>query len=176
MDFKLDETHGNFFHHYTMTDPNDGARLADTLNIILLELPKLPPVKDKAGVENLPSIAKWCKFLKEADNPAEKDLIDMLTASEEGIMDAETTLGNISMDRWRWLVQTQIEADKNIATANLHFARKEGIEKGKAEAAREAAKNLLRMGVLTPEQIAEAVSLPLEEVLALREKLSVKEF
>ena len=47
-----------------------------------------------------------------------------------------------------------------------------GYEKG----VRECAKNLLRMGVLTPEQIAEAVSLPLEEVLALREELSVKEF
>ena len=46
-----------------------------------------------------------------------------------------------------------------------------GYEKG----VRETAKNLLRMGVLTPEQIAEAVSLPLEEVLALREETAPRE-
>lgn len=34
------------------------------------------------------------------------------------------------------------------------------------------AKNLLRMNLLTPEQISQAVSLPLEQVLALRDELS----
>ena len=38
----------------------------------------------------------------------------------------------------------------------------------------EAATNLLRMGVGTPEQIAQAQGLPLDEVLALKEQLSAQ--
>ena len=92
----LREEHDNFFHHYAMTDISDGARLSDTLNVILLELPKLPKIDSSTDIESLPNITKWCKFLKEADNPKKQDLINALAASEEGIMSAENTLNKIS--------------------------------------------------------------------------------
>ena len=44
------------------------------------------------------------------------------------------------------------------------------IKKGKEEQALESAKNLLDMNVLTPEQIAQAVGLPLEQVLELQKE------
>ncbi|WP_296322089.1 Rpn family recombination-promoting nuclease/putative transposase [Treponema sp. UBA3813] len=168
LDCEFDKTHGDFFHHYRMMDGRDGARLSGTLNVIFMELPKLPLLTDETDIRNLPSIVKWCKFLKEADNPAEQDLIDILAESEEGIMNAETTLANISADRWRWLVQGQIEADKKLATANIYYAK----EEGKIEASRENARNLLKMNLGTNEQIAQACSLPLDEVLALKEELA----
>lgn len=49
------------------------------------------------------------------------------------------------------------------------FAFEEGVEYG----ARENARSLLRMNLGTPEQIAQALSLPLEEILALRDGLSL---
>ena len=47
------------------------------------------------------------------------------------------------------------------------YARDEGIQENKIA----NAKNLLRMNILTPEQISQAVSLPLEQVLALKGEL-----
>ena len=50
-------------------------------------------------------------------------------------------------------------------------AREEGFEQGAHDKAIESARNLLAMNVLTPEQISQATSLPLDEVLELKENL-----
>ena len=50
----------------------------------------------------------------------------------------------------------------------------DGLEDGKARQAIEDAENLLRMNVLTLEQIAQATSLPLEKVQELAQALCVK--
>ena len=47
-------------------------------------------------------------------------------------------------------------------------------EEGKIEKAIEDAENFLKLGVNTPEQISQAIGLPLQEVLKIKEKLSVK--
>ena len=52
------------------------------------------------------------------------------------------------------------------------FAFEEGVSLGVEQNARENARNLLRMNILTSEQIAQAVSLSVEEVLTLQEELS----
>lgn len=44
LDCVVDKSHDDFFHHYTMTDIKDGSKLADRLNVIFLELPKLPKI------------------------------------------------------------------------------------------------------------------------------------
>ena len=51
-------------------------------------------------------------------------------------------------------------------------AFEDGHDAGVAETARANARNLLCMNILTTEQIAQAVSLPLDVVLALKEELS----
>ena len=51
-------------------------------------------------------------------------------------------------------------------------AYEDGHDAGVVEGAQQTARNLLRMGLGTLEQVAQAVSLPLAEVLALREELS----
>ena len=53
-----------------------------------------------------------------------------------------------------------------------YYAREEGREEGARENAIANAKNLLLMNLLTPKQISQAVSLPLDEVLALKEELA----
>lgn len=47
----------------------------------------------------------------------------------------------------------------------------EGITKGAQQTAITNAKNLLQMNLGTPEQISQAVSLPLEQVLALKSEM-----
>ena len=173
LDCIFDKSHDDFFHHYTMTDIKDGSKLADRLNVIFLELPKLPPIDDKTNLKNLPSITKWCKFLKEADNPKQGDLIDTLAKAEEGIMNATKTLNNISEDRWRWIIQGQIEGRERDARTRLHDAERRGLEQGRSEAARENARNLLKLGV-AEETVAVGCSLPLEEVQKIAEKMPVE--
>ena len=73
--------------------------------------------------------------------------------------------------------QQTIDEEKLIAFEEGHDAGvKEGhdvgIEEGAWQNARETARNLLRMDVLTLEQVAQATSIPVEEVRALREELA----
>ena len=49
-----------------------------------------------------------------------------------------------------------------------------GVEKGASQKAIEDAENLLKMGVNTPEQISQAIGLPMEQVLQIKENLPVK--
>ena len=65
--------------------------------------------------------------------------------------------------------QQTIDEEKLIAFEEGHDA---GIEEGALQNARETARNLLRMDVLTLEQVAQATSIPVEEVRALREELA----
>ena len=51
----------------------------------------------------------------------------------------------------------------------------EGLAQGSAQKAIEAAENLLKMGVNTPEQISQAIGLPLEQVLKIKGNLPVCE-
>ena len=59
--------------------------------------------------------------------------------------------------------------DRDITRA----AKREGIAEGAEQKAIEAAQNLLKMHLGTPEQIAQAQGLPLEKVLELQKELAV---
>ena len=53
-------------------------------------------------------------------------------------------------------------------------AKEEGIQQGSQQQAIQAAINLLKMQVLSPEQIAQAQGLPLQKVLELQKEIKVK--
>ncbi|MBQ2479742.1 MAG: hypothetical protein II516_00720, partial [Treponema sp.] len=135
----------------------------------------LPKVESSDDEKNLPSLLKWCKFLKEADNPGSQDLIRAIAESEDGIMKASDTLKNISDDGWRWVIQGQIEGKKRDYTSGLLAAErrglekgiKQGLEQGMLQKATETAKKFLAEDI-APEMIAKCCSLPLDEVLKLK--------
>ena len=60
--------------------------------------------------------------------------------------------------------QQTIDEEKDIAF-------EEGREEGRAEGRIEAAENFLRMGVITPEQISQAIGLTLEQVMQIKERI-----
>ena len=212
LNFVYDETNANPVHHYTMQDKSDGAKLSGILNVIFMELPKLPEINENTDIQTLPSSIKWCKFFKDADNPKKQDFINELVKTEEGLMEAENTLKNISSDRWRWIIQGQIEGrERDIRSGYIAFREKglregreeglregrkeglqegreegrkeglqegrkeglqQGLQQGKNEAARSTARNFLAETNLSPEKIAQCCSLPLEEVLGIRDELN----
>ena len=85
-----------------------------------------------------------------------------------------------------WFVQNSrfiAERDKNTQIHNaekrgleegLKQGLQQGIQQGEQKKAIEAAINLLRMKVGTPEQIAQAQGLPLEKVLELQKQIPEK--
>ena len=54
---------------------------------------------------------------------------------------------------------------------DFEAGREKGLEQGASQKAIEDANNLLKMNVLTPQQIAQAVSLSVERVLELQKEL-----
>ncbi len=184
MNFTFDKNKEAPIHHYTLTDTNDGAKLPGIINVIFMELPKLPPVDCKTDIEALPSAIKWGKFLQEADNPKKKSIIDRIAKSEEGIMKAEVMLNALSDERWNWIIQGKIEGQERDIRSGLANAEERGIKIGRKEGISIGAKqginatkitnarNLLAMNVLTHEQIAKGVELPIEKIEELAAEMA----
>ena len=172
MNFIYDETNEEPLHRFTLTDTKDGARLSNTINVIFLELPKLPPVDDNTDIKNLPSVIKWGKFIQEADNPDMQDLIGQLIKSDGGIMCAEKTLDKISEDGWRWFDEAYNQSFRIDYVSSMNACKRKGLKQGREEKAIEDARNLLVMKVLSHEQISQAIGLPLEKVEELAAEIT----
>ena len=83
-------------------------------------------------------------------------------------MAAEATLNKISPERWRWIIQGQIEGrERDILSGYLAAEAK-----GRKKALIENAKNLLLETDLPVEKIAKCCSLPLEQVISLKDELT----
>ena len=67
---------------------------------------------------------------------------------------------------------TEFNAEEVIRDIRAE-GREEGIAEGAENAKIEAAQNLLKMNLGTPEQIAQAQGLPLEKILELQKELTV---
>ena len=104
-------------------------------------------------------------------------------------MKAKSSLLTVSQDEINWAIENSIHtAICDYNTERMNFLEREqkaiekgmaqGIEKGMAQGAQQNAianaKNLLKMNLGTPEQISQAVSLPLEQVLALQNELKTE--
>lgn len=82
-------------------------------------------------------------------------------------MSADAMLRSLSDDSWRWIEQGRIEGAERDRTSSIHSAER----RGRREQALTAAKNFLAMNILTHEQIARGVGLPLEEVEKLANQM-----
>ena len=182
LNFTYDKGNFNPLHHYTMTDIRDGSRLAGIRNVIFLELTKLPKIEDAADISALPAAIKWGTFLKEADNPVRQDLIDSITESEEGIMNAEVVLAALSDDRWRWIEQGRIDGDRRDIADGLRRSKEEGIrigeKRGKKEGMNEAkiasARNMLARKYPVND-IADITELSVKKIEELAKDVSLQE-
>ena len=83
-------------------------------------------------------------------------------------MNAKSSLCTISEDEIKWAQQNSLYKARQDYNEGMYRAEERGIQKASIA----NAKNLLRMNLGSPEQIAQGTSLPLEQVLALKEELS----
>ena len=185
LNFVYDENVKNGFLEYTMRLEDGTGLKSSRLKIIFLELPKYEKIPD-APLEKLTAEEKWGKFFLYANRSEKQEYLKILAESEDGIMYAQNALNSISQSDAEWrrerdyldaviteaTIRNQAERKGYAAGEKQGYetGEKRGIQQGLQQAHVESAKKLLQMNILTPEQIAQAVSLPLEDVLALKEQ------
>ena len=100
--------------------------------------------------------------------------MDRKTAVEKAVDEAikEELLGDFfKINKAEVIGMCMTEFDEELA---IHTWREDGRVEGRTEKAIEATINLLKMNLLTPEQIAQAQGLPIEKVLELQKSLLVE--
>ena len=112
-------------------------------------------------LERNEKIRKFLKYVS-TNEPGEDDFTKRLSATVEMIKEN---------DKFRSDYAAMNLHDYDITTMAKEAGREEGIAEGALNKAIEAAKNLLRMKVLSHEQIAQAQELPLEKVQELAEEI-----
>ena len=106
----------------------DGRELSNSLNVIFIELPKALGLED--SIDTNSALENWAIFLKEADNPKKKDVIEKLTKKEAGLMQAQKSLSSISADRDLWIAQYRQEMAERDHFSSLAAVRREGHSEG----------------------------------------------
>lgn len=172
MDFKT--VKDNRLHHsYTFKECKDNTELSDIVQIHHIELPKITEIFTKPIAE-LSELEFWCILIMADEKPEARQLLSKLSQKKEMHM-AEALLNSMSHDQQEWENQMGYERFVHdcISREKYAFMKGErlGAEQGAKANALESAKNLLKMNLGTPEQISQAVSLPLEQVLALKEEV-----
>ena len=168
----------------------NGSRLSDRLNVIFFDLIKIHRLLGKPA-DSLSKLEKWGLFLAYVGDERRREYIESLTESEEGLMNAKSSLCMVSEDEINWARQNSIFKAQRDYNTGMHNAEKrgfdrgvqqgiqqgmsQGLQQGMTQGARQTAianaRNLLCKSSLMPEMIAECCSLPLEQVLALKEEL-----
>ncbi|MBO7638327.1 MAG: Rpn family recombination-promoting nuclease/putative transposase [Treponema sp.] len=140
----------------------DGRELSNSLNIVFVELPKTG--KLEATLDTNTPLENWAIFLKEADNPKKRDIINRLVRKEAGLMQAQKSLSSISSNMDLWIAQYRQEIADRDRMSSINAALKKGKREGKYEDAR----NFLKLGI-PAEKVAAGTGLPLAEIKALIE-------
>ena len=178
MDFKTVEDK-RLHHAYTFKERDDHTELSDIVQIHYIELPKIMELFSKPATE-LSELEFWSILIMAGENEKARLLLNKLTKMQEEMDMAEALLNQMSRDQQEWenqigyerFVHDCISREKYAFMQGEKQGIQQGIQQGERLTAISNAKNLLCMNLGTPEQIAQAVSLPLEQVLALKDELS----
>ena len=79
----------------------DGKELANMMNIVLIELPKVESLL--WSIDKNTSLENWAIFFRYADDIEKRVVIKKITEREEGLMGAKQSLMSISGNRDYWM-------------------------------------------------------------------------
>ena len=169
LNFFFDNNTRECINHYVLRN-NEGRTISNTLNVIFMELPKLYEQED--DVSKLTKAQMWGKFFLYAPKEEKADFVQELVKANGGIKMAFTVLKNISQDEANWQRETHYWMHVADEKTMKKHARQEGLAEGRAEGrvegrdekAKETALNLLKMKVLSKEQIAQATGLTTQQI------------
>jgi predicted transposase/invertase (TIGR01784 family) len=163
LDYEEFPDHSDFHFCFELRDiRHPELRLTDDMAIHIFELPKF----EKIGKVGRPKDAmrEWLHFFNHAHE--EDKIMRASYYKNPAIHKAFNILETLSADeKNRMLAEIREKALRN-ERSELSAAKKKGIEegiiKGESEKAKKTAETLLKMGVLSIEQIAEATELSIE--------------
>ena len=149
--------------------------LSDIMQIHYIELPKITEILSKPASE-LSELEFWSILIMAGENKKARLLLNKLTTMQEGMDMAQALLDSMSQDQQEWENQIGYERFVHDCISREKYAfmrgEQQGIQKGERITAITNAKNLLQKSNLSAEMIADCCSLPLEQVLALKEELA----
>jgi predicted transposase/invertase (TIGR01784 family) len=127
-----------FVNPFSMRHDEDGELLHNAIQAIFVELSKLDEILKKP-VEQMTDLECWSIFLKYADNPRYRDIVNQIIDRMEALSMAAKLLMNVSRDEkeraiFRSRRKYQMDLESNMATATK-IGRIEGRTEGKAEVA-----------------------------------------
>ena len=169
LNFTFDKEESECVNYYYLRNKN-GHAISRMLNVIFMELPKIAPLPDNDSL--LTPAQMWGKFFLYASKPDKEEFINELAKVNRGIKMAVTVLKNISQDEINWYHETRYWMHIADEKSMISSAEDRGIAKGIAQTQKANALNLLKMKLGTPEQISQAIGLPLEDVLKLSESVN----
>ncbi len=175
LNFVFDEVEKDCISHYMLRNQN-GRTIAEMLNVIFLELPKIVSLPD--DILLLTPNQMWGKFFLYASDSEKQDFVTQLAKHNRGIQMAVTVLNNISQDEINWYRETRYwmsVSDKKsmISSAEdrgikkgleqgLQQGLEQGIQQGIQQAVIENAKILLADGKYTASEISKLLNVPIE--------------
>ena len=158
-----------WFHHYRMTNANDGSKSLEDIQLVLIELPKLKPTNITA--KKLAVL--WLRFLKEINERTET--VDSSLLEVEQIREALSLLevSSYNAEELREYDKSwdAVSSEKTLLSGKYDQGKAEGkvegltegIARGLAEGKAEIIKNMHNAG-FSVEQIALAVAMTQSEV------------
>ena len=160
-----------FVHNFRLKD-DDGNLATDRYSIHFIELTKLREIiknKLESDTKNLSELEFWSILLKFSNDEKIMQKLSDIPQFQEEIKMAASALREITQEEKDWAYHLSFDRAETDYNNGLLTAREEGIEQGAHDKAIEAATNLLKMQVLTIEQIAQVTGLSIEELKTLNE-------
>lgn len=145
LNFVYDKNSQDYFSWYTMRKDNGDELKSKRMNIIYLELPKLFEKNDE-DPKFLTSIERWGKFLLYANQPEKVDYVRTLIKSEEGIMNAQSVLNEISQSDEEWRRERDYIDAVNTELSVRLYAEQQGHADGLAQGIAEGLEEGLAKG------------------------------
>jgi len=152
----------DFINPFSLRHNIDNELLSDAVNVVFVELSKLNEIVKKS-VDDMSDLEKWSVFLRYAESPDYRDIVNRVIESKEALNVASELLMSISKDekeRAHFRSRRMFQSDQE---SNMITARREA----RAERDFEIAKNLLVMD-MPIDKIITATGLTREEVEGLR--------
>jgi predicted transposase/invertase (TIGR01784 family) len=168
LDYEEFSDYDDFHFQFELRDIcHPELRLTDDMVIHIFELPKFGKTVKTGHPEG--AMREWLHFFNHAH---EEDETMRTNYRNPAIRKAFAILEILSADQKTRLLAEMREKALRNERSELAAARKkgleEGIEKGATDKAKETAETLLKMGVLSTEQISQATGLSVKEIRKLQ--------
>jgi predicted transposase/invertase (TIGR01784 family) len=159
-DFVLIKENEVFHNRFRLYDENTKARFPDSMEINVLEIPK---VRENDGSR----LSNWMRFFAAK---TEEDFM-ALSQTSPAIAEAWGVIKHLSADESARMIAESREKGRMDMEAYRETGRREGLREGEQKGKLEVARNLLRKK-LSADDISDATGLSIEEVKKLTASLT----